>query len=466
MAETTTFADGFDGPEVIVFGLPAPQLLVVVGGAALAYCTIHLPVPVFVTAPATILAIAIAAVLGWGTWASRPVLEWVFLAGRFATSPRIRTFALLSEVHDEPGESATTGLSGDVSDHPWALWLEAAAAPLPPLPEPPPDDDDVEEAAPHRKGRPQLFVLPTTPSADDATDAVILPFARALADDEDDEVGLVADANSPIFAGATRKITFFSLNGGTGKTTLATEVAGVLAARGRHSRDGVTAERLKVALIDLDLQSATVSVRLGIPHKAISDSGLDQASPPGDLDDYMVTHHTGLRALLGPPKPVATGHSILPDQIAKIVSQLEGDGYHFIFFDVGSDLSEVTTWVLGAVHDIFIVLPPTAGGILNTYRATEVLRRMGLRHKLSYVVNRDHGDVDLRDVMADLSGSIRAAIPYDMAVEQAENAHRLVALESGSAATAINGLAAHLYPPLQTGRGKSQTSLPWRRDVS
>jgi MinD-like ATPase involved in chromosome partitioning or flagellar assembly len=317
--------------------------------------------------------------------------------------------------------------------------------------------------------RPPIVLLPESAAAEDTADedddqagsaaTTIVPLCRPTARAAELEVAeALADAAparagdglAPVFVGATRRITFFSLNGGAGRTTLATELACLLAARGRHRPAPDLAPRpLRVALLDLDLRSATVAVRLGIPQPTLWDYLLSGDQGPGSLDRHMVTHPSGARALLGPPKPLTQGAVVEPARIAEIVHRLECDGTHFLVFDVGADLGAVTTWVLSAVHDIYVVLTPTASGVQDAYRSTEALRRLGLGSKLRYVVNRARTGVDLDEVMGDLGGRIAATIPFDPRIEEAENSHRIAALEGGGpAAEALFRLAAQVYPAL------------------
>ncbi len=272
-------------------------------------------------------------------------------------------------------------------------------------------------------------------------------------------------APPPVFVGAPRRITFFSLNGGSGRTTLATELACLLAARGRHLAADGTVRPLDVALLDLDLRSATVSVRLGIPQPTLADY-VARGADTAQLDACMVRHPSGVRALLGMPKPVTSGAGALEAaHVAEMMHALERGGAQFVVVDVAADHGAVTTWVLSAVHDIFVVLTPTASGVQDAYRTTAALRRLGLAHKLRYVVNRARGSVDLDEVMGDLGGRIAAVIPYDPAVEDAENQHRIVGLDgSGPAAAALHDLAALLYPSLSSATRRARGSwLPWRR---
>jgi MinD-like ATPase involved in chromosome partitioning or flagellar assembly len=329
--------------------------------------------------------------------------------------------------------------------------------------------DDAVAADPGDE-RPAASIVPLRldepPEAPPHAAVVRLPIARGATAAEQYEV--TADgAPPPVFVGAPRRVTFFSLKGGTGRTTLAAELACILAARGRHQTSDGVVRPLTVALLDLDLHSATVAVRLGIPHPTLTDY-LMRGGDPAHLDSCMVRHRSGARVLLGPPKPVASGPAALePARVAEIVHQLERDGAHFVVIDVGADLGAVTTWVLSAVHDVFVVITPTASGVQDAYRSTEALRRLGLGHKLRYVVNRARGTPELAEVMGDLGGRIAAVIPDDPAVEQAENEHRSVALDGGGpAACALNDLAALLYPSLATAQRRARLGrLPWRRHV-
>ena len=463
------FADGFDGPDTVALGLEAPELSVVVCGGLLASAIAHSPVAAGIRLPAAALVAALAAALGWVRPQGRSLLRWGWLVARFAASPRTGAgvLAATSEVADAAAVEAEAARERPAPAP--APRRRRRAAPLaddgetvevdrPPivlLPEPPEEGDEDDGAAEEEEdddgGEPATIVALSRPSARPPEPEV----AEALVEAPPS----TADV-APVFVGATRRITFFSLNGGSGRTTLATELACLLAARGRHRpTPDAPARPLRVALLDLDLRSATVAVRLGIPQPTLWDYLLSGEQGPGSLDRHMVTHPSGARALLGPPKPLGQGAGVEPARVAEIVHRLECDGTHFLVFDVGADLGAVTTWVLSAAHDIFVVLTPTASGVQDAYRSTEALRRLGLGSKLRYVVNRARPGIDLDEVMGDLGGHIAATIPFDPRIEEAENAHRIAALEGGGpAAEAIAGLAAQVYPALAAPAARRR---PW-----
>ncbi len=491
------FADGFDGPDPVALGLEAPELSAVVGGGLLASAILHSPAPSGLRLPAAVVVALLAAALAWVRPQDRSLLRWGWLAGRWAAAPRRGTGWLAATDGEGEVPAGTGAAEGGEPEPAWARWLrrtgagggdavtpepETAVAEAPaeviaveteasPPPGPAPRRRRRRPSAPATRAvdddgatvevrRPPIVLLPE-PEVEPAADgkppaAAILPLARPVPTGLEVAEAVAAsppaagDAPAPVFVGAPRRITFFSLNGGSGRTTLATELACLLAARGRHRPSaGAPPQPLRVALLDLDLRSATVAVRLGIPQPTLWDYLLSGDSGPGALDRHMVTHPSGARALLGPPKPLTSGAVVEPARVAEIVHRLECDGTHFLLFDVGADLGAVTTWVLSNVHDIYVVLTPTASGVQDAYRSTEALRRLGLGGKLRYVVNRARPGIDLDEVMGDLGGRIAATIPFDPRIEDAENGHRIAALEGGGgAAAALAELAAQVYPAL------------------
>ena len=247
-------------------------------------------------------------------------------------------------------------------------------------------------------------------------------------------------------ARSARRLTFFSLRGGTGRSTLATELACLLAAT---PTDGTGAARFKVALLDLDLRSASVSVRLGLPNRTVVDFA--GASPTTRrVRDFMIKHQSGAHVLLGPAAPVPADWPVTPGVLREILNELDADDFDVVVMDLSPELSALTSTALSSADDVFVVLTPTAGGIHDAYRTTESLRRLGFRHQLRYVVNRARADTDISEPMADLRGQVVGEIPDDHAVVIAENQHRLVALGgSGPAAGALQRLARRVGRELQ-----------------
>lgn len=464
------FPDGFDTPEPLAWGLTPAQLGTVAAGAALAYLALHSSLPRIAAGPLALIAMTAGLTLALARKEGRILISWAVTAGRFWSRRRcgLLVLAEASRAHPLDSQSSFPGRASAAStpalqpawQPPASGWRRVAGAPavetsrrvpLVLLPEP----------MAGSRGREMLTPAEADPSS--APPLALLGVANSAVVDAPARHGAGMDAaavETPTRGGrgtagvatgtptealrATRRLTFFSLAGGTGRTTLAVEVAGLLAGQAhRGSAWGMLAPP-RVALVDLDLMSPRAGIRLGLA--APTDWCLADAGPVAPaIDRMLTTHPCGLVLLPGPARLLPAGCSDdndLVQRTAAAVGELERRGCDTIVLDVGRDLSALTRWALRSAHDIFVVVTPTGGGVLDAYRSTEALRRLGLRDRLRYVVNRSRGEPALDEAMADLGGAIAAEIPDDPDLERAETNHRLLGLESsGPTATALQDLA-------------------------
>ncbi|MBV9099564.1 MAG: hypothetical protein JOZ46_11960 [Candidatus Dormibacteraeota bacterium] len=377
------FADGIDAPDRLAFGLGAGQLLVVVAGAMLAYALARAPLPTGLGPPLALTVAALAAALGWLRLAGRPALDWALFAGRFLAQSR-------------------------------AGSLDVTSADAPP----------VDGAA-----------MPAHGEALPATRGLVVPLRRYAVGDAG-AVPALRTATPParrLRIGGAHRITLFSLKGGTGRTTLATELACLLA-------DPSSGERLRVALVDLDTRSASVAVRLGMACATVADYAL--APPEGRCAaGFMTEHGSGAHVMLGTPRPSGGDWPLNAGVVRDLLRDLDVEGFDIVITDVAAELSALTAAVITSADDVLVVLNATPGGVQDAYRTTEQLRRLGVRHQLRFVVNRARAGVDFATAMSDLAGHVIAEIPDDPAVLEAEDRQRCVADAGGAAADALHRLA-------------------------
>jgi MinD-like ATPase involved in chromosome partitioning or flagellar assembly len=397
------FADGFDTPDTLAFGLGAGQLAVVMAGALAAYSLVRSPLPPAFVDPIAVLLAGSAATLGWLRVAGRPALDWAVFAAQFWTRPRHGT--------------ARWAFAGAVPGLANAAPMLAMATP--------PDDSP--------PGAVRVQPSPTSEGSGVGTTAALTAAIPPLR------------LPPPTRVHGARRVTFFSLRGGTGRSTLATELTCLLASSGNDDHPAP-----KVALVDLDLRSPSVAVRLGSPDQTLLDFAL--ASPDDrSVIDFMATHSSGARVLLGPQRAVNPEWPITPALLREVLRELDMEGFDLVVLDVSPELSPLNTTALCACDDVFVVMVPTAGGVQDAYRSTEALRRIGLRHQLRYIVNRSRPETDVSEPMADLGGQLIAEIPDDESVVTAENTHRLVGLEeSAPAAIALRRLARRVASELRS----------------
>ena len=456
------FADGFDTPEPLAWGLAPIQLGTVAVGAVLAYLALHSPLPRLVAVPLALLAASSGLTLALARREGRTLISWAAAAARYWTRPR-RGLLVVVQASDPPGPEGAPGstrrqrppiLDGEEPLRPyptrlaWASGGEAETSrrvPLVLLPEPLTSSGEREPEAVPAGNRP----LPILGVADAALLEVPAPGPGAASASETRssngaDPGRVGMGPTPA-PRVTRRLTFFSLSGGSGRTTLAVEVAGLLAGQsGRGNAWGMLVPP-RVALVDLDLTSPRAAIRLGVP--APTEWGLEEAGPvEPEVTRLLSVHRSGLLLLPGPARLLPAGCSDRADVVHRLsaaVDDLERRGCDTIVLDVAGDLSALTQWALQSAHDIFVVVTPTAGGVHDAYRSTEALRRLGLRRRLRYVVNRAGGSPTLDEAMLDLGGAVVAEIPDDPDLERAETDHRLVGLEGrGATAATLRALAA------------------------
>jgi MinD-like ATPase involved in chromosome partitioning or flagellar assembly len=455
------FADGFDTPEPLAWGLAPIQLGTVAASAVLAYLALHSPLPRLVAVPLALLAASAGLTLALARREGRTLISWAAAAARYWTRPR-RGLLVVVQASDPPGPEGAPGstrrqpppiLDGEEPLRPYPTRLAWASGgevetsrrvPLVLLPEPLTPSREREPEAVPAGNRP----LPILGVADAALLEVPAagPGAAASETGSSNGAGPGRVGMGPTPAPrVTRRLTFFSLSGGSGRTTLAVEVAGLLAGQsGRGNAWGMLVPP-RVALVDLDLTSPRAAIRLGVP--APTEWGLEEAGPvEPEVTRLLSVHRSGLLLLPGPARLLPAGCSDRADVVHRLsaaVEDLERRGCDTIVLDVAGDLSALTQWALQSAHDIFVVVTPTAGGVHDAYRSTEALRRLGLRRRLRYVVNRAGGSPTLDEAMLDLGGAVVAEIPDDPDLERAETDHRLVGLEGrGATAAALRALAA------------------------
>src|SRR4051794_31324565 len=120
-----------------------------------------------------------------------------------------------------------------------------------------------------------------------------------------------------------RIVTVFSAKGGCGKTTLATNMAAVLADRGRR----------EVALVDLDLAFGDVAIALQLfPAHTIADAvPLGENLDFGALQSLLTPHSPGLTTLVAPVQP-GTAEGIPARLVSRILEVLR-DHFDYVIVD-------------------------------------------------------------------------------------------------------------------------------------
>jgi pilus assembly protein CpaE len=227
---------------------------------------------------------------------------------------------------------------------------------------------------------------------------------------------------------AGQVFTFFSSKGGSGSTTIATNVAIVL-----HR---LTNKR--TLLVDLDLELGEVALVMGaeprfnfvdlVQNFHRMDSGL--------LASYIEQHESGVHLLSAPfhPEKAAT---VPGDEIRRILHFLR-QHYDYIVVDTSKSFSPATLAAVDQSDLVFVVANLDLPSIRNIQRSLPMLRRVLARgeEQIRLIINRYQNDADitLDDVKKTLGFAVYWTISNDyIAVVDSINTGKPIVLNGTSA---------------------------------
>ncbi len=196
--------------------------------------------------------------------------------------------------------------------------------------------------------------------------------------------------------------TVFSGKGGVGKTTLATNLAVVLAQSGKK----------KVALVDLDLQFGDIAVMLNLTDgKAISElARSNETSGETLIDDYMIRHFTGIDILIAPLFPQDAEY-VCPEHVERILQALK-QSYDYIIVDSAAAFHDINLQLLDMSDQILLIVSRDIASIKNTKVSMNILDSLGHREKIRLVLNR--ADQDLGVDVADLEKGLEMVVTHQL----------------------------------------------------
>ena len=267
---------------------------------------------------------------------------------------------------------------------------------------PGPQNGQLAEAL--KAGADEIVILPAEAAA--VATAIHKAMARVSA----------AAATRPSDAARSPLVAVLGPKGGTGKTTIATNLAADLATRGRET-----------LLVDLDLQFGDVGVVLGVePEHTI----YDLATAGGTMDAERLRGFTGrsrdgVNVLLAPVRP-DQADAVTAEHITAILD-LARTTYDIVIVDTPPAF---TAGVIAAVDqaDLIVMLGSfDLPGLKNMKVGMETLQMMDVPSaRILPVLNRANTKVGLlvADVTKVLGRAPEVAVPSDRGVPQSVNASR------------------------------------------
>jgi len=193
--------------------------------------------------------------------------------------------------------------------------------------------------------------------------------------------------------GPSQIVAVFSPKGGTGKTTIAFNLACAAVALG-----------VRTVLVDGSIQFADIRALLRAPDNSpsILDLPTDRISET-DLAEVLFHDQSGLEILLAPPR-VEMSEMVIARDVDKTLSLLRRL-FDFIVIDTGVNLDEVTLGFLEHADTILQIVTYDATTLRNTGAVIEAFKKIGLPvEKIQFLLNRADAaagidPVDVRTVL-------------------------------------------------------------------
>ena len=201
----------------------------------------------------------------------------------------------------------------------------------------------------------------------------------------------------------SRVISIFSTKGGTGKTTVAVNMAVSLRQLGK-----------RVAIVDLDLQFGDVGIFLNLPKSdTISDLVSESTLTPSVVNSFLYEHSSGVFVLPAPESP-ELAELVKTEHVDKIITVLRAE-FDYVVCDLAPTLDEMALFVLDRSDSVYFITNPEVPALKNAKTCLSLMGTLGLAEKIRLVLNKE-GDpyVGRKDVENALDRKIYAGLPSDL----------------------------------------------------
>jgi MinD-like ATPase involved in chromosome partitioning or flagellar assembly len=199
-------------------------------------------------------------------------------------------------------------------------------------------------------------------------------------------------------------LTVLAARGGSGRTTLAANLAVLLTAAGTR----------RVCLVDLDLDHGDLAVTLSLPQcRSIVDLGRRRAPVDADAVASVVEPVGPCLDALTAPSELDWAEYVSPELVGELLAVL-ADRYDHVVVDTPTTFSGHVLQALDASQDHLLVSTPERPALYALRTTLDVLDLLGHQVRSRPVVlNRCHswGDLDPAQVRGILRGEVAARLP-------------------------------------------------------
>ncbi|MBC8078306.1 MAG: response regulator [Chloroflexales bacterium] len=203
-----------------------------------------------------------------------------------------------------------------------------------------------------------------------------------------------------------KTIALFSLRGGMGVSSIATNVAVGLA----QIWGGQT------VLVDMSFLSGQSALLLNLPLRTTWGDLASKSTEEIDadlLERVLLNHPSGVRVLAAASRPEQS-ELISSEKVASVIGVLR-DRFSYVVLDMPHNFSDPTLACLDAADQIMLVLAPEIASVCATACTLDVFDQIGYsREKVTLVLNNpfERGGLARKDIEATLKQPIITVLPY------------------------------------------------------
>ena len=183
-------------------------------------------------------------------------------------------------------------------------------------------------------------------------------------------------------------VAVFNPKGGVGKTMIAVNLAAALVARGK-----------RVLLVDADTVTGHIPGSLGMDAvPTVVDAWRDEldGGPALSFDEQASAHPSGLKVLPLSSSPIHT-ELLDPDRVAQALVQARRAA-DVVLVDLHPSYSPINRAVFDIADRIMVPVTPDLPAIRAAIKLVEVADELGVRDRLSLVINRAASGVSIADM--------------------------------------------------------------------